>query len=146
VASFAFHETLSGSLRVVGQAEEALISFTIRARSGRLRAFLRKPEIEIEGEVDAEGFADHRCLRGAIDVRPLFRRRIPYAFAFTGNDGAAYAFSGEKTLAPGALLASLSLLPGEIRDARGALVGRALLRFDLRSEALRYLKSFRTAR
>jgi hypothetical protein len=136
---------MTGSLRVIGRAAEAPISLSIRARSRQLGAFLRKPEMEIEGEVDAEGFADHRRLRGAIDVRPLLRRRIPYAFAFTGNDGAPYAFQGEKTLEPGALLASFSLLPGEIRDARGALVARALLRFDLRSEALRYLLSFRAA-
>ena len=120
------------------------MSLTIRARSRRLGAPLRG-ELEIEGEVDAEGFADHRLLRGTIDASSILRRQIPYAFEFTGNDGAAYAFSGHKTLRPGALLLSFSILPGEIRDACGALVGRALLRFDPRSDALRYLKSFRAA-
>jgi hypothetical protein len=140
---FEFHETLTGSLHVLSKAEAAPMSFTIRART-RGFGVTRRAELEIEGEVDAEGFADHRPLRGSIDVGALLRRAIPYSFEFTGNDGAPYTFAGEKTLAPGALVASFSLLPGEIRTAGGALVGRALLRFDVRSDALRYFKSFRT--
>lgn len=143
MAGFEFQETMAGSLRVVGKEDEAPISFTIRARSRGIAAFLRRPEVEIEGEVFAEGLARHRPLRGAIHVRPLFSRRIPYGFAFTGDDGASYAFTGEKTLAPGALIESFSILAGEIRGAGGALVGQALLRFDVRSSALRYLQSFR---
>jgi hypothetical protein len=145
VAGFEWRETMVGSLRVVGRAIDAPISFTIRARSRGLSAFLRRPRVEIEGEVFAEGIAEHRPLRGAIDIGPLLSRRIPYGFAFTGDDGAAYAFTGEKTLARGALIESFSILPGEIRDARGALVGQALLRFDVRSSALQYLSSFRPA-
>ena len=64
---------------------------------------------------------------------------------FTGNDGAPYAFSGEKTLAKGALIESFSILPGEIRGSRGELVARALLRFDVRSDALDFFRSFRKA-
>src|SRR5262249_33240344 len=137
--------------RVVDKQGEApvapprAISFTIRARSGRLSAFLRRPSVEIEGEVFAEGIAEHRPLRGAIDMGPLLSRRIPYGFAFTGDDGEAYAFTGEKTLAPGALIESFSILSGQIRDERGTLVGQALLRLDVRSSVLRYLKSFRKA-
>jgi hypothetical protein len=145
VAGFEFRETMAGSLRVVGKEGDAPISFTIRARSRGLSAFLRRPWVEIEGEVFVEGIAEHRPLRGAIDMGPLVSRRIPYGFAFTGDDGAAYAFTGEKTLVRGALIESFSILPGEIRDARGALVGQALLRFDVRSSALRYLWSFRPA-
>jgi hypothetical protein len=144
VLGFEFHERMTGSLRILGKAKEAPMSLSILARSRRLGA-LRRAELEIEGEVDAEGFADHRLLRGAIDAGAIFRRRIPYMFEFTGNDGAAYAFSGEKTLTPGALIASFSILPGEICDRRGALVGKALLRFDMRTDALRCFKSFRTA-
>ncbi len=139
----AFEETLAGSLRVVGRPGERPISLTIRGRSGRFATFLRQPEIAIEGEVDAEGLADHRRLRGAIDARSLRERRLPYTFEFTGDDGNAYTFSGEKRLDPGALLESFSLLLGEIRGAHGALVGTALLRFDLRTDAQRYLQSFR---
>ena len=142
MAGVEFRETMAGSLRVVGKEGQAPISFTIRARSRGLSAFLGRALVEIEGEVFAEGIAEHRPLRGAIDMGPLLSRRIPYGFAFTGDDGATYAFTGEKTLARGALIESFSILPGEIRDARGALVGQALLRFDVRSSALRYLKSF----
>jgi hypothetical protein len=143
MVSFEFQETMSGSLRVFREAADAPMSFAIRGRSRHLVAFLRHPTIELEGEVNAEGFADHRPLRGTIDLGPLWKRRIPYTFAFTGNDCARYTFSGQKTLSPGALLDSFSILSGELRDAGGALVGRALLRFDVRSDALRYLKSFR---
>lgn len=140
---FEFRETMAGSLRVVGREEAAPISVSIRARAPSLSALFRRPEVEIEGEVTAEGLAARRPIRGAIAARPLSARRIAYCFEFTGDDGAAYAFSGEKTLALGALLASFSILPGEIRDAGGSVVGQALLRFDVRNDAIRAMKSFR---
>jgi hypothetical protein len=145
MSGFEFHETMIGSFRLAGEARDRPMSFTLRVRSPRWLAFLRRREAEIEGEVDAEGFADHRRLSGTLGLDPLVTRTLPYAFRFTANDGAAYTFAGKKTIHLGRLTESMTVLPGAIRDAAGAAVGSALLRFDLRSDLGRFLRSFRLA-
>lgn len=144
---FEFRETMSGSFHLAGSpADERPMSFTIRARSSRLRDFLRRPEVEIEGEIDAEGFADHRHLRGRLGLDVARTRTLPYAFHFTANDGLEYAFEGQKTIHAGDLVESISVLPGRIVGGGGEAVGEALLRFDLRSDLVRFLRSFRVLR
>jgi hypothetical protein len=145
MAGFEFYETMAGSFRLRGDARDRSMSFTIRARSFTWASFLRRPEVDIEGEVDAEGFADHRYLRGTLGMDPIRTRRLPYAFRFAANDGAPYTFAGEKTMHVGRLVESMTVLPGAILDASGEGVGEALLRFDLRSDLARFLRSFRLA-
>jgi hypothetical protein len=145
MSGFEFHETMTGSFRLRGEERDRPMSFTVRARSPRWRAFLKKREVEIEGEVDAVGFADHRHLRGTLVMDTLFTRKLPYAFHFTGNDGEPYTFAGEKTVHLASLLESMTVLPGAIRDGRGVEVAEALLRFDVRSDLLRFLGSWRLA-
>lgn len=149
--TFEFRETMTGSFHLAeGDADERPMSFTIRARAmaTSLLGFLRRPEMEIEGEIDAEGFADHRRLEGTLGLFLLKDGTLPYAFRFTANDGAPYSFEGKKTVRSGLLAAaelaeSMTVLPGSILDGGGVEVGRALLRFDLRSDLVKYLKSFR---
>jgi hypothetical protein len=145
VSGFEFHETMSGSFRLRGEDRDRPMSFTVRARSRRWIAFLEKREVEIEGEVDAVGFADHRRLRGTLGLDTVITRKMPYAFHFTGNDGKAYTFAGEKTIHLASLVESMTVLPGAIRDADGAEVAEALLRFDLRGDLVRFLGSWRLA-
>jgi hypothetical protein len=143
VSAFEFAETMAGSFRLVdAPADERAMSFTIRARSRSFLSFLRNPEVEIEGEIDAEGFADHEHLRGTLEMDMLFKRRLSYAFTFAGNDGKPYAFAGEKIIKP-PFAEAMTVLPGAIRDAAGRTIAEALLRFDLRSDLGRFLKSFR---
>jgi hypothetical protein len=143
MAGFTFHETMAGSLRLAGDPVARAMSFSIGARSLAWSRFLRRPEVEIEGAVDVEGFADHRYLRGTLGMDPLRTGILPYAFRFTANDGASYAFAGMKTLRVGRLVESMTVLPGAILDAGGAIVGEALLRFDVRSDLAAFLKGFR---
>ncbi|MGK4009266.1 hypothetical protein WMF31_42090 [Sorangium sp. So ce1036] len=144
---FEFCETMAGSFHLVeSPADERPMSFTIRARSRGLRKFLRRPEVEIEGEIDAEGFADHRYLSGRLGLDVARTGTLPYAFEFTANDGRRCAFAGRKTLRAGDLLSSMTVLPGVLVTDGGAVIGEALLRFDLRSDLLRFLRSFRTTR
>jgi hypothetical protein len=147
VAGFEVTETLAGRLRLVRDGVERPIAVTIRSRSGPIASFLRRPLLAIEGAVEAPGFADHQLFTGSIDAGGVFaERRLVYAFTFRGDDGQAYDFAGEKAFVTRDLVASLTLLVGAIRDAGGALVGEALLRFDLRSDLVRCAKSFRAAR
>ncbi|HVY47394.1 MAG TPA: hypothetical protein VHB21_16010 [Minicystis sp.] len=145
MTGFEFAETMAGSFRLLeGAPEERAISFTVRARSRSWLDFARRREVDIEGEIDADGFADHEHLRGTLEMDMLFKRRLSYAFTFRGNDGARYAFAGEKILRP-PLAEAMTVLPGAIRDAAGRVVAEALLRFDLRSDLGRFLRSFRRA-
>ena len=84
----------------------------------------------------------------------LRTQTLPYAFRFTANDGAPYFFTGQKTLRVAHLVESMTkVLPGAILDAvhgetqstPGKVVGEALLRFDVRSDLARFLRSFRLA-
>lgn len=145
MSGFEFHETMIGSFRLRGDAHDRPMSFTLRCRSPRWLRFLSRPEVDIEGEVDAEGFADHRYLRGTLGMDAIRTRTLPYAFRFTANDGKDYTFAGKKTLRAMRMVESMTVLPGAILDAAGAPVGEALLRFDLRSDLARFLRSFRLA-
>src|SRR5215468_4388008 len=125
MAGFEFYETMAGSFRLAGEATARSMSFTVRARSSTWGSFLRRPEVDIEGEVDAEGFADHRYLRGTLGMDPIRTGLLPYAFRFSANDGAPLAFAGKKTIRAGRLIESMTVLPGAIFDAGGLRIGEA---------------------
>jgi hypothetical protein len=145
--AFEFRETMAGSFHLTAApSDERPMSFTIRARSGRLRDFLRHPVVEIEGEVDAEGFADHRRLEGHLGLDLVRTGTLPYAFQFIANDGQRYSFVGQKTVLLRDLVESMTVLPGAILGDGGEAIGEALLRFDLRSDLLRFLRSFQALR
>lgn len=141
-----FRETMAGSYHLASAPdEERPMSFTIRARSAGLAGFIRRPVAEIEGEVDAEGLADHRYLKGRLEMDLLRTGMLVYDFRFTDNAGQGCAFEGRKTVRLDDLLETMTVLPGRI--VRGdEEIGEALLRFDLRSDLLRFLKSFRLVR
>jgi hypothetical protein len=143
MGGFVFCETMSGAFRLLGDAGDRAMSFSIGARSRPWPSFLRHPEVGIEGEIDAEGFADHCYLRGTLGMDVLRTGTLPYAFEFTANDGARYSFAGKKTVRLDQLAHSMTVLPAELMDAAGARVGEALLRFDVRSDLARFLRSFR---
>ncbi|HZF47666.1 MAG TPA: hypothetical protein VE093_03390 [Polyangiaceae bacterium] len=144
MSGFEFRETMAGSFHLLSAPEvERPMSFTIRARARSILSFLRRPEVEIEGEVDAEGFADHRRLSGTLGLDVIRTGTLPYAFRFTSNDGKACVFSGQKTITARELAHSMTVLPGSLLDESGAEIGRALLRFDLRSDLIKFLLSFR---
>ena len=138
---------MAGTFAFVGSPDDVRpMSFTIRARSAALPAFLRERQVSIEGEVDVEGFADHRYLRGILGLDLLRSRELPYEFAFTANDGEGYRFEGKTSLASGAFIESMTVLSGVVCTANRKEIGRALLRFDLRSDLVRFVTSFKTVR
>jgi hypothetical protein len=144
MSGFEFRETMAGSFHLLSAPDdERPMSFTIRARARSMLSFLRRPEVEIEGEVDAEGFADHRRLSGTLGLDVIRTGTLPYAFRFTTNDGKPCVFSGKKTVSVRELSHSMTVLPGSLLDESGAEIGRALLRFDMRSDLLKFITSFR---
>jgi hypothetical protein len=145
--AFTFRETMSGTCRLASDPDRALaIVFTVTARSPRIGEFLRHREVAIEGTIDVEGVATQRPLTGTLGMDVLVTRRIPYDFAFTGDDGAAYRFTGEKTVRVTALLETMSRLPAALLDEGGATFADAELRFDLRGDLVAFLRSFSLTR
>jgi hypothetical protein len=142
--SIEFRETMAGSFHLLeAPADERPFSFTLRARGRSLSRFLRNPVVEIEGEVDAEGFADHRLMRGTMVLDVIRTGKLPYAFRFRGNDERPYRFVGEKTVLLASLLESMTVLPGAIVDDGGRAVGHALLRFDAKHDFFKFLRSWK---
>ena len=144
---FELTEPLAGRLRLASDGDERPMAVTIHGKSISIVAFLRGRSLPIEGVIHAPGLADHRRLEGAIDASGLLAdRRLAYAFTFVGDDGATYAFTGEKSFVPRNFVVSFTLLAGELRGARGDRVGDVLLRFDLRGDLRQLVQSLRLTR
>jgi len=147
MSGFEFRETMAGSYHLLSRPDdERPFSFSVRVRSVPWLKFLREPLADMEGEVDAEGFADHRALRGTMLLDLVRGRRLGYRFDFTDNEGQPRVFRGQKNVELGRLLHTMTTLPGAIEDERGDEVGRVLVRFDAQSDMFQFLKSFRAQR
>jgi hypothetical protein len=141
---FEFRETMSGSYHLVDAPDRELaISFTIRAVVHDLLQFVRDRKAEIVGEVDVEGFADHRPMRGTLTIDPLLGKELVYDFEFPANDDRRCRFSGKKSVDFLRLLETMTTLPGQLLGPKGEVVGEARLRFDARSDMAKWLRSFR---
>ncbi|MFI5300972.1 MAG: hypothetical protein ACHREM_23060, partial [Polyangiales bacterium] len=97
----------------------------------------------IQGAVDVEGLAKFRPLHGTLRIDPLLGKKLVYDFAFPDDAGRMLHFHGQKRVRFAHLLATMTTLPGEIRDEAGAVLATARLRFDARSDLGRWLKSWR---
>jgi hypothetical protein len=97
----------------------------------------------LTGTVDAEHLATRQPLDGSVTLRLLDERRVPYRLAFTGDDGKRYELSGQKEWTALMPLDSLTLLSTGLYDEGGEEIGRATLRFDMRADWARWLRSLR---
>ncbi|MBI4951365.1 MAG: hypothetical protein HY908_04985 [Myxococcales bacterium] len=135
-----FRETMTGGYGLGDDHVGAPMSFTLSARAATLGALVRRRSLDLSGELDAVGFADHRPLRGELSFpRPGI---IRYDFGFPNNEGVACRFFGEKKVRLLDLLRTMTELDGDIRDASGRRLGRARVRFDVRNDLGRFLRSF----
>jgi hypothetical protein len=143
MAGLEFRETMTGTWhRVEAPLDERPIQFTVRAQVHGLRRFLFQKTAEITGEIDARGLADHRALRGTMEIDPLLGRRIVYDFTFQDNEGQEHRFHGEKEIEHTRLVKTMTTLPGSLWQGERE-VGRAVLRFHLREDLFRMLRSFK---
>lgn len=141
---FGFRETMRGTYYLLrAPTDERPMQFTLAARADSLKQFARDKLTHIEGEVTLEGFADARPLEGTLALRMLDQRRLPYDFTFTGNDGRPYRFRGQKDMNVLSPVQSLTVLPATVYDEAGEEVARANVRFDLRGDLEKFIRSFR---
>jgi hypothetical protein len=141
---FTFRETMRGSYHLLAEPlVERAIEFTIDAKVDGMRRFLRDRTARIAGTVSVEGFAAPTPLTGTLGLKLLDERRLPYDFRFRADDGHDYRFHGQKDVTMIGLHDTMTTLPASFYDAGGAEIGRAVLRFDLRSDWRAFLRSWR---
>jgi len=144
---FGFREKMSGTWE--GTAQELAgtgkfrFDFDVRCPRAATTPFLI--EGRATGRVTMEGVADDAPAEGTLEISPVWRRRIRYAFTFTSKDGRRLRFDGSKRIGARHFLRSWTTLPGHVYDAEsGAALADVIARFDLRRlPAL--LRSFRPA-
>jgi len=141
---FAFRETMRGKYYMLADpTSERAMSFSLTVRAKGLAAFAREPVARIEGRVSLEGFADNVPLEGTLAFRLHDQRRLIYEFRFEGKDGQPCRFRGQKDVIALAPIESFTTLPGSLYDEASREIGRATVRFDLRGDLKKLLRSFR---
>jgi hypothetical protein len=142
--SLSFRERMSGSYwRLDAPTDELAITLSFEAQANDVAAFIRTRTWALAGTIDAEGLARSREVEGTLRFALIQERRVPYRFAFRGDDGRLYELSGQKEWTGLAPVTSMTLLPATLRDERGEELGRATLRFDLRADWADWMRSFR---
>lgn len=141
---FFFREAMRGSYwKIDSPAEEHAIELHGILRARDVRRFALDKTWELEGEIDLEGFATKRPVQGSVAFRLLDERRMPYRARFVADDGRTYELRGQKEWSPIAPIESISTLPASIYDVDGREIARATLRFDVRNDVGRLVKSLR---
>ncbi len=139
---FEFRETLTGSYHTLASpGEEHPLSIAVQAQVHDVLRFALDQTLALVGEVDAHGFADHRPLRGTLELAPV-RAKILWDFRFQTNDARDARFHGEVDIDLLRPTLTLTQLPGSLFVGETE-VARAVLRFDLRGDLLRLLTSVR---
>jgi hypothetical protein len=130
-----FRETMSGAYYLLAQPfDERPVRLAVEAQVDDLPRFMIDRTCRLEGELDMDGWADRRPIEGTLAIHLFDQRRLAYRVRFTANDGAKYELGGQKEWNPLSPIASLTVLPAGIYDAQGEEIGRASLRFDLKSD------------
>jgi hypothetical protein len=143
---FTFRETMRGSYYLLADpVAERPMSLTLKARAKGFIAFARDPVARIEGTILLEGFADGASLEGTLAFRLPDQHRLVYDCRFEGNDGRRYRFRAQKELTALAPVQSFTTLSGSLYDEASREVGRATVRFDLRGDLKKLVRSFRLA-
>ena len=143
---FQFEETMAGTYTLEGAADAPRrMTFKTRVTAPDALRHLKDGMAELSGTVDMDGFADEAPLKGTIEISPLRKRLIRYEFSFVADDGRPYRFEGQKDLRLTDLIGTWTNLPASLYDQAGKAIGQARVKFDLRSDLLPMLVSFRRA-
>ena len=89
---------MSGSYWLLdAPTDERAITLSFEAHAADVGEFLRTGHGAIAGTIDAEGLRASSRDRGNAALYPdPDERRLPYRFAFRGDDGCRYELSGQK--------------------------------------------------
>lgn len=145
---FEMKESFSGSYY---RLDEPLLNHAIRISLqlgvDGMRRFLRERKVVAEGTVFAEKLAERVPggvpLRGSLTMKLFDEKRIPYDLTFEGDDGRTYRLRGQRDFFVHDAVDSLTMLPASLYDDANVEIGRALVRFDPKTELSTLVRSFR---
>jgi hypothetical protein len=145
---FEMKESFSGSYyRLDEPLRDHAIRISLRLGVDGMRRFLRQRKVIAEGTVFAEALAARDPngvpLRGTLTMKLFDEKRIPYDLTFEGDDGRTYRLRGQRDFFMHDAVDSLTMLPVSLFDDADVEIGRALLRFDPKTELPILVKSFR---
>ena len=148
---FQLAESFSGSYyRLDEPLRDHGMRISLRLGVNGLRRFLRERRVEAKGLIFAEHLAERDPegvpLEGTLTMKLFDEKRIPYDLSFEGDDGATYRIRGQRDFFMHDAVDSLTMLPASLYLASGGAdveIGRALLRFDPKTELPVLVKSFR---
>lgn len=135
----AFVETMRGSLAAAGAASRPA-EFTIEASCDSLMTVILSGRCRLKGVLDAAPFASASACDGELVIWKL-RPRIVYRLQCRGDDGADLILAGQKTFDLRRPVETMTTLPMELCDGRGAVLARGSFAFSLR-ELVPFLVTF----
>ena len=107
-----------------------------------LTARLLHRPIQLSGTITADGIAHNALAVGVVHL-VWSRRLMRYELIFSGDDGAAYRFVGERDLSS---RGAAKDMPGVIVDSRDEEIGLVTASFDARADLFSTLSSLRLRR
>jgi hypothetical protein len=141
---FRYRETLRGTYHLLSAPlDDLAMELTVEVKTKGIRSFLRDRMADIEGEITLENLAERKPLSGTLAFKLLDERRLPYSFSFTGEDGKIYRMRGQRALSIVAPAESITTLPATLYDAADREIGRGMVRFDVRGDGGKLLRSLR---
>lgn len=145
---FEMKESFSGSYY---RLDEPLLDhgmqITLNLGVDGMRRFFRERKVVAEGRVFAEKLAEREPngvpLWGTLTMKLFDEKRIPYDLTFEGDDRRTYRLRGQRDFFVHDAVDSLTILPVSLFDDANLELGRAVLRFDPKTELPTLVKSFR---
>jgi len=145
---FEMTESFSGSYyRLDEPLRDHAMRISLRLGVDGMRRFLRERKVDAAGTIFAEQLAAREPegvpLYGTLTMKLFDEKRIPYDLAFEGDDGRTWRLRGQRDFFVHDAVDSLTILPASLYDDAGVEAGRALLRFDPKTELPALVRSFR---
>jgi hypothetical protein len=145
---FEMKEAFSGSYyRLDEPLRDHAMRITLRLGVDGVRRFLRERKVDATGTIFAERLAERAPdgvpLNGTLTMKLFDEKRIPYDLSFEGDDGRTYRLRGQRDFFAYDAVDSLTMLPASLYDDANVEIGRALLRFDPKTELPTLVRSFR---
>ncbi len=146
MAGFRFHETLRGGFYFLAEpTDERAIDVDLDIRLDGVRRFARERTGTIVGRLEIEDFVS-TDVTGRIGLAVVNQRRLPYELDFE-REGTRYRLAGEKYIGLLDAGENVTYLPMSLYEVVGGKaaseLGRANLRFDLRGDLRKTLRSLR---
>ncbi|HEX7602697.1 MAG TPA: hypothetical protein VF316_13865 [Polyangiaceae bacterium] len=145
MVGFSFHEVMEGTVQRTGERFDRPFRFDFEVTMPDALGFLSSVVGECVGRVRIDGLAKDRPAKGTLELSPVRKRMMRYAFTFEGDDGNVYRFDGRKTIGGLTFSRGWTKLPGDVFGPDGDIWGEALLRFSMRRDLGDLVRSVRLA-